>query len=376
MGADAGKAPVSATCDNGAMEPNSVRYARQIALPQFGRAAQSSLASARVLVIGAGGLGSTVIPALVAAGVGTVTIVDDDYVELSNLHRQHVHSMADIGRNKAESASARALAVSPDSTVDPVVSRLSSANALDLFATHDLVIDGSDNFVTRYLVADAAELSRIPVVWGAVAQFGGQLSVATPTGPGYRDLFPTPPPPDSVLSCEAGGVFPSTVAVIGSLMAGEALKLLSGVGETLVGRVTTYDALTGGFREVKFSRDPERTAVTELVDYEALCGVASQTTDVTPAELCVQHPLVIDVREAWEAEIAALPGSRLIPLGSLEAVAPTLNPHADTVLVCHHGMRSAQALGLLQSLGFSRVRHLVGGLDAWAREIDPTMSRY
>jgi len=358
------------------MEPNSVRYARQIALPGFGSAAQGALGSARVLVIGAGGLGSTVIPALVAAGVGTVTIVDDDSVELGNLHRQYLHSTADIGRNKAESASTRALAVSPGSTVVPVATRLSSANALDFFAAHDLVLDGSDNFVTRYLVADAAELSGIPVVWGAVSQYGGQLSVSAPAGPGYRDLFPAPPRPGSVLSCEAGGVFPTTVAVIGSLMAGEALKLLSGVGEPLVARVTTYDALTGGFRQLEFGRDPEREAVTGLVDYEELCGVASQATDVTPTELSAQHPLVIDVRETWEAEIAALPESLLIPLGSLEAVAPTLNPHADIVLVCHHGVRSAQALGLLQSLGFDRVRHLTGGLDAWAREIDPNMARY
>lgn len=353
-----------------------MRHSRQVALPGFGREGQSALGASRVLVVGAGGLGSTVIPALVAAGIGTVTIVDDDSVELSNLHRQYLHSMADIGRNKAESATARALAVSPDSIVVPLATRLTSATALALFADHDLVLDGSDNFVTRYLVADAAELSGIPVVWGAVSQYDGQLSVSIPTGPGYRDLFPSPPPPGSVLSCEAGGVFPATVAVIGSLMAGEALKLLSRVGEPLIGRVTSYDALTGGFRQLEFGRDPERIAVTGLVDYEALCGAVASSTDVTAAELSAQHPLVIDVRETWEAEIAALPGSLLIPLGSLEVVAPTLDPHADIVLVCHHGVRSAQALGLLQSLGFSRVRHLTGGLDAWAREIDSSMERY
>jgi len=357
------------------MESHTARYARQVALPGFGSEAQRALGSSRVLVIGAGGLGSTVIPALVAAGVGSLTVVDDDSVELSNLHRQYVHSTADVGRNKAESASARSLQIAP-ALMNPVSERLTAANALALFAAHDLVIDGSDNFVTRYLVADAAELSGIPVVWGAVSQYGGQLSVTAPGGPGYRDLFPAPPAPGSVLSCEEGGVFPATVAVIGALMAGEALKLLTGVGAPLFGRVTTYDALGGSFRELDFNPDPQRPAVTGLIDYEAFCGVEKRSTDVSARELSGMDPLIIDVRETWEAEIAALPDSLLIPLGSLESVAPTLDPHADIVLVCHHGVRSAQALGLLQSLGFTRARHLTGGIDAWAREIDPTMARY
>ena len=357
------------------MQSDTARYARQIALPGFGVGAQQALAASRVLVVGAGGLGSTVIPALVAAGVGFVTVVDDDSVELSNLHRQYVHSANDIGRNKAESASARAFSIAP-AKLTPVTERLTASNALALFADHDLIVDGSDNFVTRYLVADAAELTGIPVVWGAVSQYGGQLSVTAPGGPGYRDLFPAPPPPGSVLSCEAGGVFPTTVAVIGALMAGEALKLLTGVGAALIGRVTTYDALGGGFRELEFRPDPERAPVTALIDYDVFCGVEKRSTDVSALELSGQHPLIIDVRETWEAEIAALPESLLIPLGSLGSVAPTLDPTADIVLVCHHGVRSAQALAVLQSLGFTNARHLTGGIDAWAREIDPTMARY
>lgn len=342
----------------------TARYSRQIALPGWGDAAQARLANARVLVIGAGGLGSSVIPALVAAGVGTVGIVDDDRVELSNLHRQHIHGVADVGEPKVRSAASSAAQIDPLATVVATQARLTSENALELFADYDLVLDGSDNFPTRYLANDAAVLTGIPLVWGAVSQFGGQVGVSW--GTTYRDLFPTPPPPGSVLSCEAGGVLPTTVGVIGSLMATEALKLLTGMGEPLVGRVTVFDGLTGDFRTISYEKDPTAEPITELIDYELFCGVKGTSE---PAGV------LLDVREPWEHELVALPGSVLIPLGELEARLGELDPAAPIVTYCHHGMRSAQARDILLAHGFDAT-HLEGGIDAWARDRDPEMARY
>jgi len=358
----------------------SERYARQTVLPGFGIDGQLRLAKARVLVIGAGGLGSAVIPALAAAGVGTIGIVDDDTVELSNLHRQLIHGVQDIGVSKTTSAALSVAAIDPGTVVRQFPVRLSSENALGLFAGFDLVIDGSDNFPTRYLANDAAVLSHLPLVWGAVSQYGGQAGVAwAERGPQYRDLFPTPPPPGSVQSCEVGGVLPTVVAVIGSIMATEALKLLSGVGTPLVGRVTTFDALTGSFREVAYERDPAARPITELIDYELFCGLPSRSESISSEALSGElasdrPPVLVDVREPWEAEIAALPGAVLVPLGTLESA--QLDPTAPIVLYCHHGIRSATALDILRERGFTTVRHLDGGIDAWARTIDPEMSRY
>ena len=367
------------------------RYARQISLPGFGLAGQRALADARVLVIGAGGLGSTVIPALTAAGVGTIGIVDDDSVELSNLHRQYIHGTADVGTPKAVSAANAAHAINPGSTITPIEGRLTADNALAIFADYDLVLDGSDNFPTRYLANDAAAITGIPLVWGAVSQYAGQVGLAwAAEGPHYRDLFPTPPPAGSVLSCEQGGVFPTVVAVIGGLMAGEALKVLTGSGTPLLGRVTTFDVLTGGFRELAYERDPSASSITELIDYDAFCGVA--TTNVTesetamsdtisPAELAASIErgddfVLLDVREPWEAEIAALPDSLLVPLGSLESVVDKLDPSENFVLYCHHGMRSESALRILQRHGFEHAQHLSGGIDAWSRDVDGDVARY
>lgn len=338
------------------------RYSRQLALPGFGEAAQQRLSTARVLVIGAGGLGSAVLPALAAAGVGTIGIIDDDRVELSNLHRQTIHRMDAVGSPKTGSAAAAIRALNPEARVTTYEHRLTTANALELFSGFDLVVDGSDNFPTRYLVADAAVLTGTPLVWGAVSQYGGQASVSPPEGPGYRDLFPVAPAPGSVASCEVGGVLPTTVAVIGSIMATEALKVLTGLGEPLVGRVTTYDALTGRFREVAFARSGE--PVTELTDYEAFCGEVSTTAHL------------LDVRETWEAEIASLPGALLVPLGTLPDVIDDLDPAEEWVVYCHHGIRSQKALALMRQHGFTNVRHLEGGIDAWARTHDPSMPRY
>jgi molybdopterin/thiamine biosynthesis adenylyltransferase/rhodanese-related sulfurtransferase len=380
------------------MHPTPVdphRYARQIALPGFGLAGQRALADARVLVIGAGGLGSTVIPALAAAGVGTIGIVDDDRVELSNLHRQYIHGHSDVGTPKVVSAANSAHAIDAASRIVAIEARLSADNALAIFADYDLVLDGSDNFPTRYLANDAAAIAGIPVVWGAVSQYAGQVGVAwAAKGPQYRDLFPTPPPAGSVLSCEQGGVFPTVVAVIGGLMAGEALKVLTGSGTPLLGRVTTFDALTGGFRELAYERDPSASSITELIDYDAFCGVAPDRTTsqhseseptmsdtITPADLSAEIErgedlVLLDVREPWEAEIASLPGSMLVPLGSLESVIDKLDPAENFVVYCHHGMRSEQALRVLQQRGFDHARHLSGGIDAWSRDVDGDVARY
>ncbi|MHC5795391.1 ThiF family adenylyltransferase [Lacisediminihabitans sp. FW035] len=355
--------------------PNSMRYSRQVALPGFGTAAQQKLTDARVLVIGAGGLGSSVIPALAAAGIGTIGIIDDDTVELSNLHRQLAHGLADVGHAKARSAAEAVAAIDPATTVHTVDARLTAATALDLFAGFDLVVDGSDNFPTRYLANDAATLTGIPLVWGAVSQYAGQAGVAwAARGPQYRDLFPTPPPPGSVLSCEAGGVLPSVVAVIGSIMAGEVLKILTGIGTPLVGRVTTYDALSGGFRELAYNRDPDGVPITGLIDYDLFCGVS---TDFTVEELAgaLDGVTLVDVREPWEAQIASLPGSTLLPLGSLESTMAQIDRSRPVVVYCHAGIRSATAVALLGAHGIP-ARSLDGGIDAWSRRIDPSVARY
>jgi molybdopterin/thiamine biosynthesis adenylyltransferase/rhodanese-related sulfurtransferase len=368
------------------------RYARQLALPGFGGDAQRALAAARVLVIGAGGLGSSIIPALAAAGVGTIGIVDDDTVELSNLHRQYIHGYNDIGDTKVASAAAAVAALDPATTVIALDERLDSTTALDLFSRFDLVLDGSDNFPTRYLANDAAVIAGIPLVWGAVSQYAGQAGVAwAARGPQYRDLFPTPPPAGSVLSCAQGGVFPTVVAVIGSIMAGEAIKIITGVGTPLVGRVTTFDALTGAFRDLAYERDPAAAPVTELIDYDAFCGVApprqesedtmTDSTSVTATELAASlergdELVLLDVREPWEAEIASLPGAMLVPLGSLESVVDKLDPAEDFVVYCHHGVRSESALGFLRGRGFDHAKHLSGGIDAWSRDVDPDVARY
>jgi len=368
------------------------RYARQVALPGFGTTAQQALGDARVLVIGAGGLGSTVIPALAAAGVGHIGIVDDDTVELSNLHRQYVHSLADVGTGKSASAAASIAAIDPSIEVSAYEGRLAAANALALFAEFDLVVDGSDNFPTRYLANDAAAITGIPLVWGAVSQFGGQAGVAwAARGPHYRDLFPTPPAPGTVLSCADGGVLPTTVAVIGAIMATEVIKILTGVGTPLLGRVTTYDALTGGFREIPYAADPDGTPVTTIdvaeFDYFAFCGVpdtaapAELPAEVSATELAAEleagRPIVLlDVREEWEAAIASLPDAVLVPLGHLAEELDDVDPGTAIVAYCHHGIRSASALELLRSRGFTSARHLSGGIDAWARAVDPSMERY
>ena len=351
------------------------RYARQEALPGFGAVGQQRLRDARVLVIGAGGLGSTVIQALAAAGVGTLAIIDDDVVELSNLHRQHVHGVSDLGRTKVASAADSVAALNPAITVNVLYERLTAANALELFANYDLVVDGSDNFPTRYLANDAAALTGIPLVWGAVSQYGGQISVAwAARGPHYRDLFPTPPTPGSFLTCADGGVLPTTVGVIGSLMATETIKILAEIGTPALGTVTTFDALTGAFRQVSYQRDPEGEPITELIDYDLFCSLAPS---LSAAELATFEGdfTLLDVREPWEVEIVKLDAAVLIPLGQLESSLDQLDRAKPVVVYCHHGVRSEAARALLSENGFT-ASHLAGGIDAWSRIVDNAMARY
>lgn len=367
------------------------RYARQRALPGFGAPAQSRLSSARVLVIGAGGLGSAVLPLLAASGVGTIGVVDDDRVELSNLHRQHIHGTADVGRSKVHSAADTLAALNPNTTVVPIEERLTSENALRLFAEYDLVVDGSDNFPTRYLANDAAALTGIPVVWGAVSQYSGQSGVAwAARGPDYRDLFPAPPQPGAVLSCAEGGVLPTVCSVIGSLMATDVIKLITGVGSPLLGRVVTFDGLSGEFRELSYERDPDAEPVTHLVDYDLFCGLTragsggaenGSPREVTAPQLAAELDsgadlTLLDVREQWEAEIVSLPGAVLVPLSRLDTALNELDTSRPIVVYCHLGVRSERALALLEDAGIRGARHLAGGIESWSRSVDPAAARY
>ncbi|MFT2815944.1 ThiF family adenylyltransferase [Leifsonia sp. A12D58] len=368
------------------------RNSRTLMLPGFGQLGQQRLAAARVLVIGAGGLGSAVLPGLAATGIGTIGIIDDDIVETSNLPRQTVHLPADVGGSKVASAAATIAALNPDTTVITFDVRLSAANALAILADFDLVIDGSDNFPTRYLSNDAAALRGIPVVWGAVHQFGGQAGVSwAANAPQYRDLFPEPPAPGEVPSCAEAGVLPSVCSVIGGILVSETIKLLTGVGEPLLGRVTTYDSLRGTFREVSYAADPLAAPITELIDYDLFCGIAA-APDALSALFAteLQERLtrgdaitLIDVREPWEAQLAIIDGAALIPLGELEqdltddpdGVVTALR---DTTLVvyCHHGPRAERAQQLLVDAGLPNTLRLTGGIDVWARDIDRALSRY
>ena len=370
----------------------SARYSRQLSLPGFGDEAQRRLANARVLVVGAGGLGSATVPYLASAGIGTIGIVDTDVVELSNLHRQVAYSMDDLGRAKTESLAAAVAASNPETRVVRHELWLDSANILELLADYDLVLDGSDNFATRYLVNDAAALAHKPLVWGAILRYSGQVGVAwADHGPTYRDLFPTPPDPGSVVNCADGGVLPGVCAAIGAIMGSETVKLVTGIGRPLIGRVTVYDALDGTFREVEYQSSPDADEVTGLIDYDAFCGSAAiEDEELAPDEIgpdeigpveLAEHlrtgrVRLIDVREPWEASIASIEGAQLIPLGMLGQSFESLDRDAPLVLYCHHGSRSARALELLRRSGFTKATHLSGGIDAFATQVDPSLARY
>ncbi len=375
------------------VDPDSPRFLRQRVLGGFGAGAQRRLAEAHVLVIGAGGLGSTVIPALAAAGVGTISIVDDDTVEASNLARQTIHGVSDLGRPKVDSAADAVARLSPGTTVIRRDVRFVDTNSFELLLDADLLIDCSDTFATRYLANDAAAIRGIPMVWGSAAQYAGQLGVAwDEKGVDYRDLFPVQPDDDAAMSCELVGVLPTVCAVIGAMMAGEAIKLLTGVGEPLIGRVASYDALTGTTREIEYRRDPdaerpgsleERTAVREPDPDRSItpAKLAQLLAGPTTAGIHETPPLLLDVREAPEASFVSLPGSVLVPLGRLperldEVEELAGGRGAPIVVFCHHGVRSARALDVLEEAGFTRVRHLAGGIDAWRVQVEPEMAAY
>ncbi len=370
------------------VDPDSPRFLRQRVLIGFGAAAQRALAEATVLVIGAGGLGSAVIPALAAAGVGTIAIIDDDTVEVSNLARQTIHGVADIERPKVDSAADAVARLSPDTTVIRHNARFVERNSFELLLDADILIDCSDNFATRYLANDAAEIRGIPLVWGSAAEYTGQVGVAwDEKGVDYRDLFPVQPDDDAALSCELVGVLPTVCGVIGAMMAGEVLKLITGIGEPLLGRVASFDALTGSTREISYARDPEaprpgsleeRTAVREPDPERSVTPAKLQQLLAGPMTAGIHEtpPLLLDVREAPEASFVSLADSVLIPLGQLPDRLDELDRNASIVVYCHHGVRSARALEVLEKAGFIKVRHLTGGIDAWRAQVDPEMAAY
>ena len=358
-----------------------LRYSRHFLLPQVGVEGQRRLRDARVLVVGAGGLGAPVLQYLAAAGVGTLGVVDFDRVELSNLQRQVIHSTADVGRLKVDSAREAIRALNPDVEVTTWDDRLTSANALERIASFDVVVDGSDNFPTRYLVNDACVLTGTPLVSAAIFRFEGQASVfATANGPCYRCLHPEPPPPDLVPSCAEGGVLGVLPGIMGSIEALEAIKLITGAGEGLAGRLLLLDALTMKVREVELRRDPacpacgEHRTVTGLIDYEAFCGVGSaseagedeiESEDLRKMLAGNGGPLVVDVRQPHEVAVEPFPGALAIPLDQLPGRLGEIDSHRAVVAVCQRGQRSRRAVELLRAAGFGDAKSLRGGMEAW-----------
>ena len=375
------------------------RYSRHLSLPGFGLEGQRRLRAASVLVIGAGGLGAPILNYLAAAGVGSITIIDDDVVEASNLQRQIIHRDADVGRSKVASAADAVHRLDPSLEVRTVEGRLTPENALDLFADHDVVLDGADNFATRYLSNDAAELTGTPLVWGTIFRFAGQVSTFVPGhGPMLRDLFPDIPEPDSVPNCAEGGVLGVLCGTVGSAMATEAIKLICGIGAPFIGRLLRYEALTGEYSTLRFSPDPDRPTVTDLTEVAAACaavptgGVAANSTadDIDVAEFRARRDevIVVDVREDWERELTSIPGSVHLPLddlrnGGWQALATVLGGSGpagssdDIVIHCKSGARSAEAVEILSgSVPASvRLRSLAGGIDAWAAADDLPAAR-
>ena len=377
-----------------------VRYQRHLTLPEVGVHGQRRLKSARILLIGAGGLGSPAALYLAAAGVGTIGLVDFDAVDATNLHRQILHGTRDIGRAKTESARDRLSDINPHVRLETHETRLASANAMEVLGGYDVVIDGSDNFQTRYLVNDACVLLGKPYVYGSIIRFEGQASVfADPDGPCYRCLFREPPPAGLVPNCAEGGVLGVLPGLVGTIQATEAMKLILGIGEPLVGRLLLVDALRMRFRTIELRRDPECPAcgtreLTALIDYEVFCGpgsgpegaaaatsVGERSGEITPREMAVRLERgeliqLIDVREPYEWEIARIPGARLIPQASLHEALPTLDRARDIVVYCHHGMRSAAAAEMLREAGFHRALNLTGGIARWSDDVDPSIPQY
>ncbi|KSU57878.1 adenylyltransferase/sulfurtransferase MoeZ [Gordonia sp. JH63] len=371
------------------------RYSRHLIIPDVGMDGQKRLKNAKVLVIGAGGLGSPTLLYLAAAGVGTIGIVEFDIVDESNLQRQVIHGQSDIGRPKAESARDSILEINPFVTVNLHDQRLEPEGAIELFSQYDLILDGTDNFATRYLVNDAAVLAHKPYVWGSIYRFEGQASVFwedAPDGRGlnYRDLYPQAPPPGMVPSCAEGGVLGILCASIGSIMGTEAIKLICGIGEPLLGRLMVYDALDMTYRTIKIRKDPEGERIAGLIDYDDFCGVvSSEASDaaagstLTAVELkqkidAGEKLAIIDVREPVEWDIVRIDGATLIPKGDILSGEGLAKVPQDrpTVLYCKTGIRSAEALAALKRAGFADATHLQGGVTAWANQVDKTLPVY
>jgi molybdopterin/thiamine biosynthesis adenylyltransferase/rhodanese-related sulfurtransferase len=382
------------------LSPQEVaRYSRHLIMPEVGVEGQKRLKAASVLLVGAGGLGSPLALYLAAAGVGRLGLVDFDVVDFSNLQRQVLHGTADVGRPKLQSARDRIAAINPEVRVDLYETHLTSANALDLIKPYDLVIDGTDNFPTRYLVNDACVLLGRPNVYGSIFRFEGQASVFYPgKGPCYRCLYPEPPPPGEVPSCAEGGVLGILPGLIGCIQATEGVKLLLGRGTPLIGRLLLYDALQMKFREFKVRRNPDcpvcgdRPTVTKLIDYEQFCGIRGGETatmgtngqsagEITPEELkqrldAGEKVFILDVRNPPEYDICRIAGSTLIPLPTLPQRLDELDRSKEMVVHCKSGMRSQQAIGILRQAGFSNLKNLKGGILAWADKIDPSLPKY
>ena len=367
------------------------RYSRHLLMPEVTSEGQRRLKASRILSIGAGGLGSPAALYLAAAGVGTIGIVDFDEVDLSNLQRQILHGTKDIGRSKLESARDRLRDINPEIEIESHECRFSSENASQLVAQYDVVVDGSDNFPTRYLSNDVSVFARKPNVYGSVFRFEGQTTVFAPHlgGPCYRCLFPEPPPPDSVPNCAQAGVLGVLPGIIGMLQAIETIKLIVGIGEPLVGRLLHFDALKVKFRELNLRRDPEcpvcgkNPTIFSPVDYEQFCGVRNEeamptmSTHELKQKMDAREPFeLIDVREAFEYEIARIDGAKLIPLGEIAERVSELQRERPIVVHCHSGRRSAEAVRLLQQRGFANVYNLEGGIDAWSDQIDSSVPKY
>jgi adenylyltransferase/sulfurtransferase len=399
----AGGAPTVLSKEQGALPELSgdeiKRYSRHLIMPEVGVEGQRKLKAAKVLCIGAGGLGSPAAMYLAAAGIGTIGIVDFDVVDFSNLQRQIIHGTPDVGRAKLASAKDRLGALNPNVHVETYDEALSSENALRLFEPYDVILDGTDNFPTRYLVNDACVLTGKPNAYGSIFRFEGQASVfATKEGPCYRCLYPEPPPPGLVPSCAEGGVFGVLPGIIGVIQATETIKLVLGAGEPLIGRFLIYDALRMRFRELRLRKDNDcpvcgtHPTVKKLIDYEQFCGVAphqvaAAAPPVTNADALTSRELkaeldrgdavvIVDVREPQEYQINRLPGSILIPLGELPKRYVELDPNANIVTQCKSGMRSAKAQDFLRSKGFTRVRNLTGGVLGWIDQVDPSQPKY
>jgi adenylyltransferase/sulfurtransferase len=368
------------------------RYSRHLILPEVGMTGQKKLKAASVLIIGTGGLGSPLAMYLAAAGVGRLGLVDFDVVDSSNLQRQVIHSTRNVGRSKLESAKDYILGINPNVQVDTYETRFTSENAFEIARGYDLIIDGTDNFPTRYLVNDVSVLLNKPNVYGSIFRFDGQASVFwAEKGPCYRCLYPEPPPPGLVPSCAEGGVLGVLPGIVGCIQANEAIKIILGKGDLLIGRLLLFDALGMRFRELKLRKDPncpvcgEHPTIHELIDYEQFCGIVSEDDqasgfDISPKALARKlesnHIFLLDVREPEEYEICAIPGATLIPLKQLPERLTEIDGATEIVAYCRTGRRSAQAVELLHKAGYISANNLAGGIHAWADEVDPSVPKY